>query len=99
MSEFVIRVAAPRDAEVMARLSGELGYPSSPQEMTDRLGHVLSDDDHHALVAVSDDEVVGWVHVFGAHRLDRRRPRRVVFAALCNLQRNLQDAQKHKSTY
>jgi GNAT superfamily N-acetyltransferase len=48
----------------MARLSGELGYPMSIDEMRAALGRLLADPRH--FVAVADeggDRLLGWMHV------------------------------------
>lgn len=65
-----IRHAALADAEAIAGLAGQLGYPTSVAEVCERLAVILADDGHVAYVAqTAEDRVVGWVHVFGTHRL------------------------------
>jgi len=64
MSRPEIRRAAPSDAAEIARLSGELGYPLSIDEMRASLGRLLADARH--FVAVADegsDRLLGWMHV------------------------------------
>ena len=59
----VIREAHAKDIPALARLSGELGYPSDVSQMRRRYERVASDREHRVFVAVSGGEVVGWVHV------------------------------------
>ena len=55
----------------MARLSTQLGYPSSPDQVERRLPHLQRDDEHAVYVAARPDgEVLGWVHVFVSHRVE-----------------------------
>lgn len=50
------------DAGALARLSGELGYPATDDQMLKRLGQILSSSEHAVFVA-SQDSIVGWIHV------------------------------------
>jgi GNAT superfamily N-acetyltransferase len=64
MGRLEIRRAHPSDAAEMARLSAELGYPISVEEMRARLDQLLSDVRH--FIAVAHDEglrLIGWMHV------------------------------------
>ena len=66
-----IRPALPSDAVVIADLATQLGYPSHPEEAERRLRDVLGRPDSAVLVAEDDDGmVIGYGHVFGAHRVD-----------------------------
>jgi GNAT superfamily N-acetyltransferase len=66
-----IRAAKLNDAAAIADLSTELGYPTSAGQSLERLQAVLERDDHAVLVACpADSSVVGWVHVFVAHRIE-----------------------------
>jgi GNAT superfamily N-acetyltransferase len=66
-----IRPALPNDAPVIADLATQLGYPSLPEETETRLRNVLSQPDSTVLVAEDEDgTVIGYGHVFGAHRVD-----------------------------
>jgi GNAT superfamily N-acetyltransferase len=58
-----IRGAQTGDAAEMARLSAQLGYPMSPDEMTRRLANVLPNQRHHVAVAARGGLVLGWMHV------------------------------------
>jgi len=58
------------DEEAIAKLAGQLGYPSSVHEIRERLAQILEDENEAVFVAESAErEVVGWVHVFEARRL------------------------------
>ena len=52
------------DAQALADLATQLGYPSTPQELVERLPHVLEAADSALLVATdSRDRPIGWLHV------------------------------------
>ena len=65
-----IRNARMSDAEAIARLSDQLGYPTSIRQSERRLVAVLSSSDHAVLVACLHATVVGWIHVFRAPRIE-----------------------------
>ena len=59
------RRARLADAPAIAELSGQLGYPASPQEVAERLARLLwRPHDTAVLIAESPaHEVIGWLHV------------------------------------
>jgi len=57
----MIRSARAEDAEALARLAGELGYPSTADEILARLA-ALPDGDE-VLVAENDGTLDAWVHL------------------------------------
>jgi GNAT superfamily N-acetyltransferase len=64
----VVRPARPDDATAIALLSGQLGYPSTPEQVTARLRRVLPEEGHAVFVAEAEDgRVCGFAHVFGYH--------------------------------
>ena len=65
-----IRPASIDDAHSIASLSRQLGYPASKADLEDRLASLLSDPDHAVFVALLGTVVVGWIHVFVAHRVE-----------------------------
>lgn len=70
-SKITVRLAARADADGIARLSAQLGYPSSPQEVQRRLGHIEGGSNHAAYVAVgAGGQIIGWVHVHASHLLE-----------------------------
>ncbi|AXI02482.1 GNAT family N-acetyltransferase [Aquirhabdus parva] len=70
MSNVIIRKAQLGDAEILAELSRQLGYPSTVAEVLERLEAILSQLDHHVLIAEIHGQVVGWVHIFTAYRVE-----------------------------
>ncbi|MCG8460087.1 MAG: GNAT family N-acetyltransferase [Holophagales bacterium] len=71
MTTYALRPATLVDAPVLAELSRQLGYPSSPEQTEQRLLAILGSDDQKVLVACSaDGTLVGWIHVFLAHRVE-----------------------------
>lgn len=61
MAGMVIRQAAITDAEPIASLVTDLGYPASATQMYQRLQGILDDEDYHTLVACIGGQVVGFV--------------------------------------
>lgn len=60
-----MRTARIEDADRVAALSLQLGYPATPVEVRERLALILGDDRHALYVAKEiDGEVVGFVHVY-----------------------------------
>jgi GNAT superfamily N-acetyltransferase len=67
----LIRQATKTDARALAELSGELGYPSSETQAAERLALVSQQADNAVFVAEAQDRrVMGWIHIFGAYRLE-----------------------------
>ncbi|KAA0549840.1 GNAT family N-acetyltransferase [Bacillus sp. BGMRC 2118] len=54
-----IRVATLDDVEELAGLMGELGYPTTSEQMEHRLMNIQSNTSYHTLIAELDGEVVG----------------------------------------
>ncbi len=68
--ELRIRSAVPDDAEAIARLSGELGYPTTQADARRRLFDIKTSQNHAVMVAEDGSgSVVGWIHVFRSRRL------------------------------
>src|SRR5690349_23090915 len=66
-----IRKARRGDAERIAQLSGELGYPASAKQIDARLRQLTPATKHSVFVAESPDAgVIGWVHVSTSHLLE-----------------------------
>ena len=65
MDTTLLRVAEVADAEAIALLSTELGYPTDPKIMAERLSRILLNPGHHLIVAVqAPSEITGWIHGF-----------------------------------
>jgi GNAT superfamily N-acetyltransferase len=58
-----LRRARKSDAARIAELSGELGYPATPQEMKTRLTQLKPVGQHAVFLAEIDKLVIGWIHV------------------------------------
>jgi GNAT superfamily N-acetyltransferase len=59
-----IRKARLRDAGIIAKLSGQLGYPATEREMSERLAKLIHrPGDGVVLLAEDSGEIVGWLHV------------------------------------
>lgn len=56
----IIRDAVPSDAAEVARLTAELGYATSPEEIADRLGRTTDRRKQLVLVAVLEGKIAGW---------------------------------------
>jgi GNAT superfamily N-acetyltransferase len=67
-----IRKARRADAEWIAQLSGELGYPASREQITTRLRQLTPTSQHAVFVAESGDAatLIGWVHVSVSNLLE-----------------------------
>lgn len=66
-ASWTVRPAAAEDAEALARLSGELGYPSSREDVDRRLAQILPDPEHAVFVAETRGDrealrIAGWIH-------------------------------------
>ena len=63
-----VRPAIARDVIAIARLAGELGYPSTAEQVRNRLTAIEGDPRHVTFVAaVAGDEVIGWIHLSEVH--------------------------------
>jgi GNAT superfamily N-acetyltransferase len=58
-----IREACPGDAAALARLSTQLGYPTTADQMSRRATEVFRRPGNAVFVAEVDGEVVAWIHV------------------------------------
>lgn len=66
----IVREIGLDDAAAVARLSGELGYPVSTQQMAGRIRAQIALADHVTYLACLDaDRVVGWIDVGITHHL------------------------------
>ncbi len=64
-ARIIVREAGPADADAIAGLSAQLGYPASTGDMEKRIADIAEDDDCIVLVADSNGSVIAWllVHV------------------------------------
>ncbi len=59
MEHLTLRPATLSDTSAIARLMGQLGYPTETQEMEERLTGLLSQSDYQTLVAERNRHIVG----------------------------------------
>jgi GNAT superfamily N-acetyltransferase len=66
-----VRAMTGDDAERVAALSGELGYPSTPAEVQERFRAMREHPEAAVFVATdAEDRVLGWVHVYGHRQME-----------------------------
>ena len=71
-TDITVRPAEAADASAIASLCGQLGYPSTAEDIERRLAETAGDPDAAVLVADSCyDSVIGWVHVRALHLITR----------------------------
>lgn len=58
------------DAEAVTKLSAQLGYETTPSQLTRRFLAPGQDPNNGLFVTVHDAEVVGWLHVYGVRLLE-----------------------------
>ena len=61
--DITIRLAQPGDEEALAALSGQLGYPSTPEQVRARWEALAQDGGGAVYVAEMTGTVIGWAHV------------------------------------
>ncbi len=66
-----VRVGTAADADALATLSGQLGYPSTPAQIAARFAALATQPDWAAYVAELDGEIVGSVFVHAVFSLQR----------------------------
>lgn len=64
-----VREIRPDDAVETAKLTGELGYPASSDEMRARIEDLIRLTDHAIFVACLAERVVAWIHVMETRHL------------------------------
>lgn len=63
-SQATIRLARAGDAEHIAALCQQLGYPATQEDVQRRLNQIQQDEQHAVYVAELPGHVSGWVHVY-----------------------------------
>lgn len=66
-----IRNCTLNDVEVAAQLMGELGYPTTNEDMKERLEAILSDSSYCTLAAQAGDQVIGLVGMQKSYLYER----------------------------
>lgn len=59
-----VRPMAQRDLAQVARLCGQLGYPTTPAQVGARFARLEESPDHAFFVAVDGEAVLGWIHLY-----------------------------------
>ena len=62
-NQVVVRLGTVEDAEHVAALAMQLGYPTTEEDMQRCLAQVERDRGHVVYVAAQDGRGVGWIHV------------------------------------
>lgn len=70
-SDIIVRAANAADAAAIANLSGQLGYPSTAEQVERRLAKAARDCGAVFVADSRGDGVIGWVHVRVLHLLTR----------------------------
>jgi GNAT superfamily N-acetyltransferase len=70
MEGVMFRKARIGDSSAIARLVTQLGYPTTPSEMEERLKRLLSHPEYTTIVAEASDQVVGLVGAYLGHALE-----------------------------
>ena len=70
-----LRRATEADAEAVAELSEQLGYPIAADAVRGRLAQFVNDSNHAVVVAERHDQVCGWVHVHVQQSIELAEPR------------------------
>ncbi len=63
MHDVTVRHATLDDAATLAVLAGQLGYPSTETDLRARLTQVFASPADAVLVEMTDERIVGWIHV------------------------------------
>jgi GNAT superfamily N-acetyltransferase len=66
----IIRLAVATDAVTISKLSAQLGYSVTVEKATEQIVAVSNSANDAAFIAILNDEIVGWVHVFHTIRLE-----------------------------
>ncbi len=69
-AELSTRPASEEDAALLARLTVQLGCPSTADQIRRRLSSVRDREGHDVVVAEREGAIVGWIHVFASQRLE-----------------------------
>jgi GNAT superfamily N-acetyltransferase len=65
-----VRTMMEGDAEAVANLSEQLGYPMSTPVIRERIKVVNAHPEHSALVAEANGKILGWIHVYVAQLIE-----------------------------
>jgi GNAT superfamily N-acetyltransferase len=68
--EVKVRAARLEDAPALARLSGQLGYPATTEQILARMVVIRDDPSSGLFVAETSGAVVGWMHLLNQHLIE-----------------------------
>lgn len=68
--DVTVRAAAAGDAEALAPLTGELGYPATGEEVARRLALLAGSGGDAVLVAEVGAAIAGWIHIAEVRSLE-----------------------------
>jgi GNAT superfamily N-acetyltransferase len=68
-TQLILRRVEPNDIPFVAELIGELGHPVDTKVAGQRLLQLARASDHAVFVAEQYEQVLGWIHVYRALRL------------------------------
>jgi GNAT superfamily N-acetyltransferase len=68
--EVKVRAARVEDAPALARLSGQLGYPATIEQILARMVVIQGDPSSGLFVAEMSGAVVGWMHLLNQHLIE-----------------------------
>lgn len=71
---FNVRQPTDGDAEALARLATQLGYPADADAMPERVNRLAADRNAKALVVVDDERVVGMITIHLRDTLNHATP-------------------------
>jgi GNAT superfamily N-acetyltransferase len=63
-NQATIRLASSGDAERIAVLCQQLGYPASQEDVQRRLSQIRQDEQHAVYAAELSGHLIGWVHIY-----------------------------------
>ena len=66
----IYRQAEIKDSEILAKLSMQLGYQSTEENILNRLITILGNNDNYLLVAENGNNVIGWIHGYYSLRIE-----------------------------
>ena len=70
MEKIKVRNADLSDLKELTNLCAELGYPANLAQLDHSLKKLFQSESNFVYVAIKNTKVVGWIHVFGALRLE-----------------------------
>lgn len=65
-----LREMQMKDAVAVNRLSEQLGYRLSVLQTEEQIQTIISRKDHTTRVAISEGNIIGWIHAFQSHFIE-----------------------------